>query len=137
MTSFDKGNNKIEIHYEMIDRPVRQRATNFVRRWELLQLEDQTEHLFQNLVDELQSMVKFNLSPDGVARLAADYYDDQNGTSVSMGLHSDHHKFANLSLAVFLKQNTSFYLHSILMEFEVIAVNAIKLKISLYVAKTE
>ena len=131
---FSKASNTFEVKYEMIQ-PTRMRASNFVRRWELLQLEEETEHLFQEMVSELQSLLKLDLSPNGVTQLAAEYYDERDATSVSLAFHHTHEKFKQLSLSKHMRQQRSKLLpHTISMEFDILDRNSIKISISIYVS---
>ena len=130
---FTKNDNTVEIKYAMIDRPLRMRASNAVRRWELLQLEDQTQDMYETLIDELQSILLLDLSPAGVEKLAEDYYDTHNSTQVGMALHKDNKKMAELSIYQFVELHTRLTLHCIVMEFEILTKTTIKLGITLYV----
>ena len=131
---FTKDSNTIEVKFEMFERPARIRASNFVRRWELLQLEEQTEHLFKELLAELQFLLKLELTPNGVTQLAAEYYDEKDATSVAMVFHHSNEKFKQLSLFKFLKQHSErLFPHTISLEFDILDRNSIKLSISIYV----
>ena len=134
---FTVGKHLFELTYEMIDRPVRMRATNAVRRWELLQLQETTEHLFESTVEELRTLLKLEISPEGVAKMAQEYYGEPSGTSVAMGLHHSNPKLHTLSLTKCIRLHSRFHMHSILMEFDIIATDAIKVKMTFYVSNTE
>lgn len=130
---FTKNDNTIEVDYEMIDRPVRMRASNAVRRWELLQLEEQTQDMYDDLVEELKTELLLDLSPSGVEKLAEDYYDQQNGSQVGMALHKSNKKMKRLSLHQFVEVHTRLSVHCIVLEFEILTKTTIKLGITIYV----
>ena len=131
---FSVGRNSFEIQYERIGQPVRMRASNSVRRWELLQLEENTEHLFHDLAMELKDTFHVDFSPQGVKEMSDKLYDEPNGQKVEVGLHHSHHKLRNLSLAKFLLENSHLALHSILLELDIVTFNSIKVSVTLYVS---
>ena len=130
---FDQRPHVIEVKYEMIDRPTRMRASNAVRRYELLQLEEATEHQFQTLVSELQQMLELDMSPAGVKKLAKKYYNDDEGKQVAMGLHHTGDKLKDLTLIKHLRLHSLVVVNSILLEFEIKSSTAVKLTISIYI----
>ena len=130
---FTKDNNTIEIKYEMLNKPLRMRATNAVRRWELLQLEDQTEQMFDTLVTDLQTLLNLDLSPNRVVKLAEDYYDQHDAMSVKMALSHTNKKLHELSLSQFIALQTRLRAQIILMDFEILTKSTIKMEITIYV----
>ena len=131
---FIKDKNTIEVQFEMIDRPARIRASNAVRRWELLALEEKTEHLLPELIDELQSTLKLNLTPDGVAELAEKYFDEDNDTNtVGVALHRSNPKFQHLSLTKFVRTETDLRLHVLSLNFDIIDASSIKFRVVIFV----
>ena len=130
---FTKNDNTFEIKYAMINRPLRMRASNAVRRWELLQLEDRTQDMYDGLVEELRSVLSLDYSPAGVEKLAEDYYDQHNSTQVGMALHKDNKKMKDLSIYQFVELHTRLTLHCMVLEFEILTKSTIKLGITIYV----
>ena len=131
---FTKNNNTIEIKYDMIERPVRMRASNAVRRWELLHLEDQTQDMYEDLVQELQEVLELDLSPNGVEKLSVDYASlDPESCQVGMALHKDHKKMKELSLYHFIEINTRLTLQCLVLELDILTKSTIKMGITLYV----
>ena len=130
---FEKHGNTFEVKYEMIEKPCRMRASNFVRRWELLQLEENTEHLFSDWVDELEQVLKLDLSPNGVAKMAAEYYSEPHGSQVALGLHHTGDKLKYLDISKHLRLQTKMKAHTVLLELDILNKNAIKLTVTIYV----
>ena len=131
---FSKNNNTFEVKYDMIEKPVRMRASNAVRRWELLQLEDQTQDMYEELIQELQDVLDLDLSPVGVEKLSATYASlDPESCQVGMVLHKDHKKMKELSLYHFININTRLELQCILLELDILTKSTIKMEITLYI----
>ena len=134
MVIFTLGNNTFEVKYDRIGQPVRMRASNWVRRWELTQLEERTEHLFEELVRELRQVFHIQFSPDGVRDMADRLYDEPNGQKVETGLHHSHHKLRNLSLCKFLQDTSHLAIHSILLELDIVTFNSVKVVVTIFVS---
>ena len=118
----------------MVDKPPRMRASNSVRRWELLQLEDETEHLFAALAEEIVDAMDLKLTPEEIRVLAKKYYGKENATEVGFALH---HKYGdkcnNLALSKHLRLHSRFVVSHVSLAFTVLTETAIKLRISPYV----
>ena len=133
---FSRGNNQIEVNYEMLDRPPRMRASNSVRRWELLQLEDQTEHLFAALAEEIIEAMDLKLNPEEIRTLAKKYYDKDDATEVGFALHHEYgDKCNNLSVSKYCRLHTRFMINHVSLAFTVLTENSIKFRISPYVTR--
>ena len=131
---FTKNANTFEVKYDMIEKPIRMRASNAVRRWELLHLEDQTQDMYDTLVHELQDVLELDLSPKGVEKLSATYASlDPDSCQVGMVLHKDHKKMKEISLYHFIDINTRLTLQCILLELDILTKSTIKMGITLYV----
>ena len=131
---FNKNNNTFEVKYDMINKPIRMRASNAVRRWELLHLEDQTQDMYEELIQELQDVLELDLSPKGVDKLSANYSStDPESCQVGMVLHKDHKKMKELSLYQFININTRLTLQCILLELDILTKSTIKMGVTLYV----
>ena len=133
---FTRDNNQIEVHYEMTDRPHRMRATNAVRRWELLQLEEDTQHLFGTLTDEIVEAMSLKLTPAEIRTLAKKFYNEDDATEVGFALHHEYgDKCNNLALSKHLRLHTRFLVNHISLTFTVLTENSIKLHIQPYVTR--
>ena len=138
-----RGSNLIEAQFEMIDKPPRMRADNAVRRWELLQLEDETEHMFKNMVEELVEVTGMKLTPEGVKEMAREYGLDKNDTTnVEIALHHKYgDKLKNLTLYKYLESNTRFLLSHLSAELTVLTENmpnakdSVRLRVQMYVTR--
>ena len=134
MVIFTLGSNTFEVKYERIGQSTRMRASNSVRRWELMQLEENTEHLLRTFVRELRQVFNVNFSPDGVRDLSDRLYDEPNGQKVEVGLHHSHHKLRSLSLCKYLQDTSHLAMHSILLELDIITFNTVKVIVTVYVS---
>lgn len=138
-----KGSNLIEAQFEMVDKPPRMRAENAVRRWELLQLEDETEHMFQTMVEELVEVTGMKLTPEGVQELANEYGLDKNDTThVEIALHHKYgDKLKKLTLYNYIESNTRFVLSHLSAELTVLPgttpnkKDSVRLKVQMYVTR--
>ena len=133
VTVFTVGKNSFEVKYERIDRPTRIRASNAVRHWEILQLEENTHHLFEDFIHELGEIFHLKFSPDGVKEMSESLYDEPNGQKVQVGLHHTHHKLRNLTLSQTLLRTSHLMVHSLLVELDIVSFDAVKVVVSIYV----
>ena len=133
---FPRENNQIEVSFEMLDQPPRMRASNSVRRWELLQLEDETEHLFAATAEEIVDAMSLKLTPAEIQTLAKKYYGEENATEVGFALHQEYgDKCNNLSLSKHLRLHTRFTINHVSLTFTVLTETSIKVQIQPYVTR--
>ena len=136
VVQLSRDNNLVVIDYRMMDAPPRMRASNSVRRYELLQLEDQTQHMFEEFVTEIIEACQIKLTPEGFEELRMKFKDMDDPSKVSFALHTDHgDKCKNLSLSKHIWFTTKFKLHHISCHFTALAENSIKFEIKPYTTR--
>ena len=112
------------------------RASNAVRRWELLQLEEDTEHLLPQLGQELIDLLELELTPEEITRLGKKYYDEDEAQTVGFALHHGHtDKIRKLTLNTHLRENSRFFLHCISMQLSVLTKNSVKFEITPFITQ--
>ena len=130
------GSAQLEVRFEMIKRPSRMRAENAVRQCELLQLEEDTQHLLLELGSELKEILHLDLSPSEVPRMAEKYYGEKDATEVGFALHHAHtDKIDKLTLCKYINQNTRFFLHSISMKISILTEDSVKFEITPFITQ--
>jgi len=136
VVQLSRDNNLVVIDYRMMDAPPRMRASNSVRRYELLQLEEETQHLYEELVDEIVETCQLTLTPEGIKELKTKFEDLDDTSKATFVLHTDHgNKCKGLSLSKYIWLSTKFKVHHISCHFTVLTETSIKFEIKPYITR--